>query len=119
MVRIATRGSDLVVRLSVLEKLFSLRGDIFVPLSSIRSVEVVEDALGAVRGIRALGYGLPFVSKVGTWRRKGATTFAVVHRWQRRGVRIVIDGHGYDEIVLGTADPEQLARSINARQVSE
>jgi uncharacterized protein len=46
-------GSDLWVRLRRLEKAGALRGDLHVPLASIRSVRVSDDPWSELRGIRS------------------------------------------------------------------
>lgn len=106
-------GDTLVVTLTRQEKLLALRGDLRVPVSGVQEIEVVDDPLHAVRGLRSPGLGLPGRTKVGTWRRPGARSFVVVHG-DRRGIRIGLRDVGFDSIVLGTDRPEELAASLRA-----
>jgi len=59
MATLAVDGNELVVRLSALEKIGALRGNIRVPLASVRAVRVSETPWSELRGVRAPGTGLP------------------------------------------------------------
>ncbi len=55
MAKLIVDGPNLVVQMSSLEKLGALRGDVRVPLSTVRSAEIEPHPWSAVRGIRAAG----------------------------------------------------------------
>jgi hypothetical protein len=76
MATLAVDGNDLVVRLSALEKIGALRGNIRVPLASVRAVRVSDTPWSELRGIRAPGTGLPRVISLGTRRGPGVHDFA-------------------------------------------
>ena len=99
------------VSLSTLEKLEALHGDVTVPRSAIAQVHVAPNGLAEVHGLRAPGTGFPGVIKVGTWRSRAGTTFAVCHG---RGPALVLDlvGARYDRIVVTLDDPEHVLRSL-------
>jgi len=63
---VVVSGDQLLVRLSATEKLESFHSEVSVPLSSVRSVEVVENTLDYVHGIR-VGTGIPGSTAVGTF----------------------------------------------------
>ena len=111
MAECVARGDQLVVRLSAAEKIESLHSDVSVPLSSIRSVEVVDDALDYIHGLR-VGTGIPGSTAIGTFTSKRAKIFGVIHHGEHRGIRILLDGTKFDEIVVGSADPEGMASQI-------
>jgi hypothetical protein len=48
-------GTDLVVRLSDLEKLAAFRSQVRVPVTSVRSVALEPNPWGALRGFRSPG----------------------------------------------------------------
>jgi len=104
-------GEQLVVRLSAIEKLESVHPDFEVPLSAIRSVEVAENLMTLVHGMR-VGTGIPGSTAVGTFTSKTARIFGAIHHGEHRGVRIVLDGQDYDEILIGCDDAETVATSI-------
>jgi hypothetical protein len=107
-----TWGSrELVIALTAWEKVAALRGDVRVPLSAVRSVEVVDKPMPTVRGLRAPGLSWPGRTKLGTWRRRDGRTFAAV-RAGRAAVRIRLDGQPYDELVVSVDDPARVAREL-------
>ncbi len=115
MAECVASDDQLVVRLNTSEKLESVHSDVTVPLSSIRFVEVVENALEFVHGLR-VGAGIPGTTAVGTFTSKDARIFAVIHHAQHRGVRIVLEGAAFDEILLANADPESVVAQIQGHQ---
>src|SRR5688572_15303743 len=71
---------DLVVRLSLLEKVGAFRrGDVRVPKSSVRDVRVTVRPFAELRGFRAPGTGVPGLIALGTWRQRGRRDFAAVY----------------------------------------
>ncbi|MGH9294355.1 MAG: hypothetical protein ACRD0B_03405 [Acidimicrobiales bacterium] len=113
MAELRREGEDLVVVLNGIEKAEAAHGDVRVPASSVRGVEVVEDAYDAVSGLKLIGSRWPGRFAIGTFLAGGSTkTFAVVHHDTPRGVRVRLEGAGYDELVVGCADPEGTARQL-------
>ncbi|HEX3791513.1 MAG TPA: hypothetical protein VHW44_26875 [Pseudonocardiaceae bacterium] len=113
MAELVVDGSDLVLKLSTAEKMEGLHGDLRVPRSSVRRVEVLDDAhraAGITKGIK-VGTRLPGVIEVGTILGEGKR-FAAVHHDTPRGVRVVLADASFDEWIVGCADPESVAASI-------
>ena len=102
---------QLVVRLSMSEKLESVHRDVAVPLASIRSVEVVDNALDYIHGMK-VGAALPGTMAVGTFTSRNAKIFGAIHHSEHRGVRIVLEGTDFDELLVGCANPETVASQI-------
>lgn len=100
----------LEVRFTTSEKVLGLVRDRSFPLSSVVSVEVADDALAAVRGLRAPGLGLPGLRKVGTWRGRG-TSLVSVRRGQQ-AVVVSLDGQGPDRLVIGVDDPATVVATL-------
>lgn len=111
MANVKVEADQLVLELTVEEKLEAIHGDIRVALSAVRSITVVDDALDQVQGIRT-GTGLPGVLVVGTIRWAGRKSFVVVHHGHPRGVVIRLEGTEFDEFVIGTDDPEKMAAGL-------
>ncbi|MCF6508071.1 hypothetical protein E9549_11735 [Blastococcus sp. MG754426] len=103
--------STLSVHLTPGEKIAGLLRDVAVPRSAITEVEVVGDAVGATRGLRAPGLALPGVRKIGTWRRPGERMLVCVRRGQP-AVRVRLDGQRYDTLLVGTDDAAAVADSL-------
>lgn len=110
MATVDVEGDTVTVRLSTAEKVASLRGDVRFPRSAVTGVEVVEDALGATRGMRAPGFALPGRRKIGTWRGRGKEFVSAAGG--QRGVRITLEGQPWAAVVLGLDDPEGVAARL-------
>ncbi|MGH3201278.1 MAG: hypothetical protein ACRDP5_04365 [Streptosporangiaceae bacterium] len=113
MAELIVEGDDLVLRLTAFEKAEAVHGEVRVPLSSVTSVEVLDDAIGAVHGFK-VGTGIPGVAEVGTFTSRDARTFAVVHHDAHRGVRVNLEGAVFDQLIVGCANPEEVAGRLTA-----
>lgn len=71
MARLETADGMLAVELSWPERILALRGRTLVPLADVASVGVTDNLIGAVRGLRAPGTGIPGLVAVGTFRGRG------------------------------------------------
>lgn len=107
------------VSLTLLERIMSFRGDITVPSNSIASVDVFDDALAHVQGIRAPGLGVPGARKVGTWRHDGTEMFVSVSRGQG-AVRVNLQPGGtWATLLIGCDEPADVAASFPAGSDSQ
>ena len=104
---------SLVIVLSPKERIQAFHGNVSVPRSAVADVRVVPDGMHEVHGIRAPGTALPGVTKVGTWRSAGATTFAACHG-HAPAVVIDLTGESYDRLVVTVQDPEAVQRSLRS-----
>lgn len=111
MATLQLRPPLLCVRLTRFEKIAGLLRDVDVPLSAVRDVTVVTDALAATRGLRAPGLGLPGLRLIGTWRRPGAKMLVCVRKGQP-AVRIELDGQAWDALLVGADDAESVAATL-------
>jgi uncharacterized protein len=113
MAELQVEGAELVLHLSGLEKAAAVHGDLRVPLSAVRAVEVLEDAHEPADHGFKVGERLPRVVEVATVRAGGKKIFAAVHHDTPRGVRIVLDGADHDEWIVGCQDPEAVKSQID------
>ena len=111
MAEVSVEGDTLVVHLRPVEKLEAVHGEVRVPLVSVKTVEVLDDAIQAVHGIR-VGTGIPGSVAIGTFTSRHSHIFAVVHHDTPRGVRIGLEGAHFDELIVGCDDPEGVAGRI-------
>ena len=119
MAELSRQGDDLVLTLSPMEKVESVRGDLRTPMSSVRSVEVVEDPFHEVHGLRYRGTRLPGRLAVGSFvgsieDKSLGKTFAAVHHDTPRGLRVRLEGGSFDQLIVGTEDPEGVKAQIDA-----
>ncbi len=112
MATIDINPTTLTVRFTRGERIAGLLGDIEVPLTQVRTVTVEEDGLTATRGIRAPGLALPGRRKIGTWRGRGRRSAVSVRRGQP-AVRLQLQGHRYDELLIGTPAAAEVARRLH------
>jgi hypothetical protein len=114
LAQLTREGDELVVVLSSLEKLEAAHGDVRVPVSSVRSIEVVDDAVHAVPGLKVIGAGWPGRFAIGTYSDgpDRVRTFAVVHHDYPRGVRVQLEGERFDQLVISAEKPEAMVSQI-------
>ena len=88
MAKVIDDGEFLTLKLSLLEKVSALHGDIKVAKSSLVKVEIEENPWQSTvfRGVREPGTGIPFVIILGTMRTKKSKDFTAIYR--RRPVEI-------------------------------
>jgi len=116
---LAVDGNDLLVRLSALEKIGALRGNIRVPLDSVRTVRVSDSPWSELRGIRAPGTGLPGVISLCTRRGAGIHDFAAVYG-RRPALVVEMTGASFDRLVVSCADAaEAAARAADITRASD
>ena len=89
--------------------------DITVPRSAVVSATVEADGLRAVSGLRAPGLALPGRRKVGTWRGVGSSPrrTAVSATRGEPAVRIVLEDHRWDELIVGTSEAAGIASALS------
>jgi hypothetical protein len=104
-------GDSLHLRLTSVEKAEAIHGDITVPLSSVVSAEALDNAIGAVHGIR-VGTGIPGYMVVGTITDGSVKTFAVIHHRTPRGVLVRLSGASFDQLIVGNDDPEAIVSNL-------
>ena len=116
MAELLIEGDELVLRLGRAEKVEAVHGDLRAPLSSVLSVEVLDDAHEPADHGFKQGERIPGFSEVAIVRTGGRKLFAAVHHDTPRGVRINFGGSGYDAWIVGCADPESVKDRIERAQ---
>ena len=112
MAKVGVEGDDVVVALSREEKLEAIHGDVRFSAQCLRAVEVIDQPIHLVKGMKLPGTRIPGVTAVGTFVEAGRRTFAAIHHHSPRGLRLVLDGGPFDEVVLGLDDPEAAAHLL-------
>ena len=113
MAELLRDGDSLVLKLTTLEKVEGIHGEIRVPVSAVQSVEVLDDAIHAVHGLKMPGSEIPGVFAMGTFVSGQGTIFAMVHHHTKRGLRVRLSGQSYMALIVGLDDPEQVRDSLN------
>ena len=116
MVSLSVDSRTITVRLNLLERVLAVHGSVTLPLDSIRLAASVPDGLAAVRGIRAPGLGVPGWAKIGTWRRPGSRTLAVV-RGRGPALHLYMSEGPISQVLISTPDADawalRLTRAIS------
>ena len=99
MAQLLVDGTDLVVHLTVREKIAGFHGDIRVPLLTIRSTSVPEYPWVSLRGWRMAGFALAGKIAVGTRRHGSGYDFTCVHN-QERAVQIDVSSGRFSRLVI-------------------
>ena len=88
MAKVIESATQFQLKLSVLEKIFALHGDIWVDKSLLTKKVMVENPWrrDVLKGIRAPGTAIPFVVLLGTMRYWGGKDFTAIYN--RRAVDI-------------------------------
>jgi len=88
MAKVIDDGQFLTLKLSLLEKVGALHGEIKVAKTNLMKVEIEENPWqsSVLRGVRAPGTGIPFVILLGTMRARKHKDFTAIYR--RRPVEI-------------------------------
>ena len=106
------------VRLSPWERIAAFRGDVVIPRSCVREVQILSPS-HRVRGWRAPGTAAPFLGAYGTYRRRGHKEFLAL-RWRRasrrRAIRVMLEGHQFDAVSISVPDPEAAVRELQPEQ---
>ena len=114
MAKLIVDGPDLVVRLSSLEKLGALRGDVRVPLSTVQSAEIEPHPWTTVRGIKAAGTGIPGVIVLGTRHFLHGKDFAAVVRG-KSAVRVDLSQESpFTRLIVSVTDPDSTLSAIRS-----
>lgn len=123
MATLTLDDDEITIRLTTAERLLSLRRDLHLPTSSVHAVELIDDPLTTIHGLRPknsklLGAYLPGRLAVGSFfdgslhRRR----FVAVYAKQARGLRIdLTDDAAYSEIIVSLDDPEATKRLLDQR----
>lgn len=90
------------LRLSTLEKVGSVHGDLSLPRSAVAAARVVDDAWHEVHGIRSPGYGMPGHAMLGTFRSGGTKDFVDV-RHGEPGVVIDLRDQDFARLIVSFA----------------
>ena len=109
---------SVTVHLSPWERIAAFHGDVVIPRSCLREVEIL-DPSHKVKGWRAPGTAAPFLGAWGTYRRRRHKEFLAL-RWRRasrrRAIRLKLEGHHFDAVSISVPDPEAVVRKLQREQ---
>jgi hypothetical protein len=104
MATVSIDGSNLVVEIEGLDKLWSLRSRLVIPLTNVLGAMHDPDIVHGSKGWRMAGTQLPGVITAGSFRQDGQRVFWDVHRGDRAVVVDLADER-YNRLVIEVDDP--------------
>lgn len=110
MATLRVTEQEITVVLSTWEKVAALHGDVRVPRSALRGVQLVDDVLTAVRGTLRPGLSVRGSWAIGTWRHRHRKDFVVARHTQ--GLCLVLSGSPWHAVLVSLPDPEAVAEQL-------
>ena len=111
MTTVEITGDQLVVTMRGLDRFWSLRRQITVPLAHVRGATADPGMSREPAGVRSPGTYVPRVITAGTYRRDGERSFWNL-RASREAVVIELTGEPFARLVLGVGDARATADRV-------
>jgi hypothetical protein len=111
MATISVQGQDLVVEMNGMDKVWSLKSKLTIPLAHVRGATVDPGILGEPKGLRAPGTHLPGVITAGTFHQDGEKVFWAVRDALKAVVVELADEH-YTRLVVEVDDPRAVVAMV-------
>lgn len=104
MANISIDGTDLVVEMEALEKLWSFKSRLVIPLANVRGATADPGIAADPKGLRAPGTNVPGVVTAGTFHQDGERVFWNI-RDGARAVVISLADERYARLVVEVDEP--------------
>ena len=104
MATVLVDNDDLVVEVHGLDKLWSLKSRLTIPLEFVRGATADPTIAREPKGLRGPGTHVPGVVVAGTSRQNGGKVFWAVHH-PEKAVVIELSDHTYGRLVIEVDDP--------------
>ncbi|MFJ9248224.1 hypothetical protein [Streptomyces sp. NPDC101776] len=104
MALIRIDGDDLVVEIEGLDKLWSFKGSLTIPLANVRGATADPGIAAEPKGIRTAGSHVPGVITAGTFRQHGEKVFWDV-RDPSKAVVVELADEKYARLIVQVDDP--------------
>ena len=115
MVEISVDGDTAVFEVEGIDKMWSLRSRLTIPLAHITGVHADPTvARGWWHGLRLLGTNMPGILTAGTFHQHGNNVFWDVHEPERTIV-LELNHEFYDQLIIEVADPAQAVALLQYR----
>jgi hypothetical protein len=111
MARVEVVGDRLSVQIEGMDKLWSLKSRLEIPLAHVAGVEADPEAVRDWKGWRGPGVHIPGVIAAGTFHPQGDRVFWDVHD-AAKAVVIRLADERYARLVIGVDDPAQTVAAI-------
>ena len=121
MADITRDGDQIVLKLSTGERIMSMRRDVRVPLSAVKSVDVVDGPIRRIQGLKPRNFKV-FGGYSPGWFAYGSffdgalrqLLFAAVNGRKPRGLEITLDGAKYTRLIVSLDHPDDTKTALTA-----
>jgi hypothetical protein len=121
MADIAREGHEIVLKLSAGERILVLRGDVRVPLSAVKSVDIVDGPIRRIQGLKPRNFKVygaywPGWFAYGSFFDGAASQrlFAAINGRKPRGLEITLDGAKYTRLIVSLDHPDAAKTALTA-----
>jgi len=121
MANIAREDDEIVLKLSAGERIMAVHRDVRVPLSAVRSVDVVDRPILRIQGLtlrnwKAFGGYWPGWFAYGSFFDGSVRQllFAAVNGRKPRGLEITLDGARYTRLIVSLDNPDAAKTAMTA-----
>jgi hypothetical protein len=104
MAKVGIEGTNLVIEIEGIDKLWALRSRLTIPLANVRGATLDPGIVREFKGIKVAGTHMPGVLTAGTFRHEGERVFWDVHD-ARKAVVIELSDERYARLVVEVEDP--------------
>jgi hypothetical protein len=121
MADIVREGDDIILRLSTGERIMAVHRDIRVPLSAVKGVDVIDEPIRRIQGLKPRNFklfgsywpgGLAYGSFFDGAARR--LLFAAVNGRQPGGLEITLDGARYTRLIVSLDHPDATKAALTA-----
>jgi hypothetical protein len=121
MAHVTREGDEIVVKLSAGERIMAVHRDVRVPLSAVKGVDVVDEPIRRIHGLKLrhwklLGGYVPGWFAYGSFFDGSARQllFAAVNLRKPRGLEITLDGARYTRLIVSLDRPDDAKTALTS-----
>jgi hypothetical protein len=111
MAQVSIDGSNLIIDVQGLDKIWSLKSRLVIPLAHVRGATADPSITSERKGWRGPGTELPGVIVAGTFHQEGKKVFWDVHK-KEKAVVIELEDETYQRLVIEVDDPRATVELI-------
>src|SRR5262249_14959092 len=118
---VVREGNEIVLKLSTGERILAMHRDVRVPLSAVKSVDIVDGPIHRIQGLKPRnfkGFGgySPGWFAYGSFFEgaMGRGLFAAVNGRKPRGLEITLDGGKYPRLIVSLDHPDAAKAVLTA-----
>ena len=121
MANIAREGNEIVLKLSTGERIMAMHRDVRVPLSAVKSIDIVDGPIRRIQGMKPRNFKV-FGGYWPGWFAYGSffdgamrqRLFAAVNGRKPGGLEITLDGAKYTRLIVSLDHPDAAKAALTA-----